>query len=448
MSDALPAVGGSPPPDSQLLAMTPLLQRWRRRGLVALAAWLAAFAVWMALAPVSGAAVGAGAFKVDTNRKSVTHRDGGIVAEIHVREGQIVSAGQLLVTLEDVRVDTSVDLLQAQLDAERLRESRCAAEASLSPDWQVHANPQVADAAKRAPDALARERGIFLARRSTLEAQQTSARSQSADVDQEIAAHQRNLRASADGERLAREELASNEALLKDNFVNRNRVIALERTVSEYASRTHAIEADLAQARQHRADLEGRLATLRQAHVQSASDDLRDATARIVDLQARLRAASDSARRQRVLAPVGGRLVDLKVNTPGSAVGPREPIVDIVPEGLPLLAEARLAADAVSGVHVGQAADLHLPGHVFRNLGMLDGKVVNVSADALVEPRSGITFFTVLIEPSPASLARLIRENVGPGMAVEVYINTSRRTPLEFLFDPLGSALRRAFRDQ
>lgn len=439
------------PPSHSAEARLPLnLKRWRLIGVLATLAWLAMFAGWVALAPLSGSAVGAGTFKVDTNRKTVSHRDGGNVAQIHVREGQVVKAGDLLFTLEDVRLDASVDLLRVQVDAELLRESRLGAEATMAAGWRPEANAALAASAKRAPDALQRERAAFAARREALEAQLATARRQATDITQETEAHQRNLVSSTEALRLAREEMSANEALLKDNFMNRTRVMGLQRTVAEYESRIHTIEADLAQARQHKSDLDGRLATLRQAHVQAAADEQRESTARLADLQARLRAASDSSRRQKVLAPVGGKLVDLKVHTTGSAVGPREPLVDIVPEGMPLLAETRLGADAISGVRLGQAADIHLPGHAFRQLGMLPGKVVNISADALTEARSGAPYFTVLVEPTPEALARL-RAAAGeptPGMAVEVFINTSRRSALEFLFDPLGSALRRAFRDQ
>ena len=441
----------APGGDAAVAAALPgLLRRWRNAGLWATAAWLALFAGWAALAPLSGAAVGQGLFKVDANRKTVSHRDGGNVAEIHVREGQLVRAGDLLLTLEDVRLDASVDLLRGQVDAELLRESRLGTEAALQPGWRPDTDPVLRAAAQRAKDAMARERAAFAARREALDAQQASARRQAADVALEMDAHERNLRASADALRLAREELTSNEALLKDNFINRTRVMALQRTVSEYESRIHTVEADLAQARQHRSDLDGRQATLRQAYIQQAADERRDSTARLADLQARLRAAADSSRRQAVLAPVSGRLVDLKVHTRGSAVGPREPLVDIVPDGVPLMVETKLGADAISGVRLGEAADIHLLGHAFRQLGMLEGRVVNISADALTEARSGAPYFTVLIEPTPAAMARLreVAGTVSPGQAVEVFINTSRRTPLEFLFDPLGSALRRAFRDQ
>jgi HlyD family type I secretion membrane fusion protein len=439
------------PGESTVAARTDLpaqLLRWRRNGLVALALWLALFFTWVALAPVSGAAMGQGVFKVAANRKSVTHRDGGIVAQIHVREGEVVRTGQPLLTLEDVRLDASVELLQAQLDAERLRESRLAAESAVTPAWKPEATPGLAEVARRVPDALARERGSFAARRSALDAQLAAARAQAADADQEILAHQRNMKSSAEGAKLAREELASNEALLKENFVNRVRVTTLQRTVVEYESRLHAIEAELAQARQTRAELAGRLATVPQAYAQSATDDLRESTGRIVDLQARLRAANDTSSRQVVVAPVGGRLVDLRIHTAGSAIGPREPIVDIVPEGEPLVAEVRLSADAVSGVREGLTADIRLPGHALRHLGMLEGRVVNVSPDAILEPRSGLPYFTLLVSPTPESLKALGAEQISAGMAVEVYVNTSRRTPLEFLFDPLTSALRRAFRDQ
>lgn len=434
--------------NTDTLDLPSMLMRWRRRGLVALAVWLLLFCTWVALAPVSGAAMGQGVFKVADNRKSVTHRDGGIVAQIHVREGDVVRVGQPLLTLEDVRLDASADLLLAQLDAERLRESRLMAESLLMPAWRPEATPGLAEVARRAPEALKRERGSFAARRSALEAQLAAARGQAADAEQEIAAHQQNLKSSAEGARLAREELASNEALLKENYVNRVRVTTLQRTVVEYESRLHAIEAELAQARQARAEIAGRLATVPQAYAQSATDDLRESTGRIVELQARLRAADDTSARQVVVAPVAGRLVDLRIHTAGSAIGPREPIVDIVPEGEALVAEVRLSADAVSGVRAGLTADIRLPGHALRHLGMLEGQVLKVSADALTDPRSGLPYFTVQVAPTAESLQALGSEKIGAGMAVEVFVNTSRRTPLEFLFDPMTSGLRRAFRDQ
>jgi HlyD family type I secretion membrane fusion protein len=428
--------------------MPQLVQRWQRRGLLAIGAWLLAMTAWVVWAPISGAVVGYGAVKVEADRLAVTHRDGGIVAQVLVREGQTVTKGQTLVLLEDARIDASVELLQAQLDSERLRRARLRAEAAVAARWSTAGDADATAAARRAPEALARERATFEARRRSFEGQLASVRSQLADTEGEIAAHQRNVQASGSAIRLAREEIESAQALQRENFVGRARVLALERTLAEAESRAQTSEAEGAQARQRKAELQGRVLNLRLAYVQNATDELRDTSARVTDLEARLRAGVDTAGRQRIVAPVAGRLVGLRVNTVGSAIGPREPIVDIVPADVPLRIEVRLAADAVSEVQPGQPVDIRLPGHTFRYVGTLEGRVLNVSPDALSDPRSGGTYFSVLVEPLPQALERLRGMTITPGMAAEVFIVTSQRSVLQFLLDPLTAGLRRAFREQ
>ena len=436
----------APPRNDDPTALPQLLRDWRRAGLIGLALWALSLGAWMALAPISGAVVGNGAIKVDADRQTVTHRDGGIVAQVLVREGQIVKAGQPLIVLEDARVDSTVELLQAQLDSERLRDSRLAAEAELRTAW-VPEGDEAVQAARRAPDALARERAAFEARRGSYMGQLASVRGQLADTQTEIAAYLRNKKASAEGAAMMRDEVQSNEALLAENFVNKTRVLTLKRSLSDYDSRIEAIEADLAKARQRKAELEGRLGTLRLSYVQAAADERRDVTPRVADLESRLRAGQDTAGRQQVLAPVAGRLVGLHVNTVGSAIGPREPIVDIVPSGVPLMVEAHLSPDAVSEVRPGQAAQIRLPGLDHRQFGMIDGRVVNVSPDSLQDAHGGAPYFTVLISPDAAALDQLGRESVTPGMGAEVFIKTSERSAMQFLLQPLTAGMRRGFRE-
>lgn len=438
---AFDAVGDDPAGVGRLFAA------WRRRGLLAIAAWGLGLWAWSTLAPISGAVVGAGIVKVESNRQTVSHRDGGFVAQVLVREGDVVRRGQPLVVLADARVDSSVDLLAAQLVAERLRNSRLQAEAALQPEWRV---PAVADAASdpaRALDATQRERAAFEARRRSLLAQVAAAQAQIGDTATEIAAYRRNNASTADALKLLNDEIAANEALLQENFVNRTRVLGLRRGVADYEARIETNQAELSKALQRQSELEGRVAQLRLAYVQTASEDLRDSNARIVDFEERLRAARDAAGRQVVAAPVDGRLVGLRVNTVGSAVGPHEPIVDIVPSGVPLVVDARVSAEAATEVHAGQRAEVRLLGYHPRSTGMLVGRVREISADALADARSGAPYFAVQVEVDPAAVAAAGLPALAPGMATEVYVRTSARTPLDFLLEPLVDGMRRSFRE-
>lgn len=424
-----------------------LLGRWRRMGLVAIALWLATFVLWALWAPISGAVVGQGLVKVEANRLTVTHRDGGTVAQVLVKEGESVTKGQELIVLEDTRVTATVDALQAQLSTERLRRSRLEAEAALQPDWGAAPPAELSGGSAREREAWQRERSAFQARRRTWLGQVESVRSQLLDVETEIAAQERNIVSTTEAVVLLKEELDANEALLKENFVHRARILTIRRGISEYDARMHASQAELSQARQRRAELKGRIESLRDAYVQAASEDLREVSVHIVDIEERLRAAQDSAGRQIVVAPGAGRLVDLRVNTVGSAIAPLEPVVDIVPADSPLVIELRLAPSVSSDVATGQAAEVKLLSGQQRAAALLPATVTHVAGDALTDPRTGMAYVMVRVEVAPQALDRLANLNMAPGMAAEVYIKTVERSALGFLLDPLMAGMRRGFRE-
>ncbi len=137
----------------------------------------------------------------------------------------------------------------------------------------------------------------------------------------------------------------------------------------------------------------------------------------------------------------------MRVNTVGSAIGAREPVVDVVPLDRPLVIETRVGAESIVDVRVGQSAEVRLLGTRQRELPMLDGRVTRVSADALVEPRSGLPYFAVQVEVQPPAEGFPPQIALIPGQSTEVYIRTSERTALEFLLEPLTAGLRRSFRE-
>jgi HlyD family type I secretion membrane fusion protein len=245
-----------------------------------------------------------------------------------------------------------------------------------------------------------------------------------------------------------REELALNQRLEQEQYVNRARVMAMQRGVSEYESRQFANEAELSQARQRLGALEARIRGLRDGLVQQSSEELREVSARITDVEQRLRSSTDDRSRQTVVAPESGRLVNLRINTPGSALGAREPIVDIVPADAPLQVEVHLPLDVAAEVHSGTTAELKLLTAEARYERLLAAKVVEVSADALTDERNGTPFLRALLQvtPEPGSAAAAA-DKLRPGMAAEVYIKTSERTPIGFLLEPVGGYFRRAFRE-
>lgn len=425
-------------------------QRQARRlilaGLAALAVALGLLAAWVALAPLAGATVALGTVRVDTHRKTVQHRDGGIVREILVREGDRVAAGQPLLTLDDARVDASYQMLRSQLDAQNLRQARLLAEREGAAAWQPPPalRPRIAE--PRLAEALAREQALFEARRGALHNQQRLLVQQLAQVELEQGAREREFAAMQQAVASMREELELNRALAEQAFVNRTRVMALERTAADYQSRIDANRAELAQARQRAGELQARLDALREGYRQEASTELRDTQGRIVELEEQLASAQDARQRLAVPAPASGRVVDLRVTTPGGSIGPRDALMDIVPDGSPLLVEVHVGVDAIAELRAGQPADVRLTAYRQRSTPLITGRVTQVSADALRDRESGAPYYVVQVALDPASLAAAGEVALQPGMAAEVFIRSRAGTVLDFLVEPLINAARRSLR--
>lgn len=418
-----------------------------RAGLLVLAAGAAAFAGWGLLAPLSGAVIAPGFVKIDLNRKVVQHQEGGLVRAIRVRDGERVTAGQELVLLDDVRIDAQLELLRTQLDAERAKAARLEAERAYAarPAYPRELTARRSD--PRIRELLEREDGLFRARRESVESQIAVLRRQIREAADEAAALSARLAAEERALALQKEELAANQRLLEQGYVQRTRILTLERAVAEYEARHGEHRALASQARQRATELELRILNLRSQYAQSAADELKEATSRIFDLEERLRPSQDAASRQRITAPIAGEVVNLRVFTPGSVIGPRDVLMEIVPDEKRLIVEARIRPEDVSYVRAGSAADVRLTAYKQRDTPLVEGSVTWVSADRLVDPQTSAAYYAVHVDVAPESLARAAGVKLQAGMPAEVYIRTDERTAFDYLLAPVTSGLRRAMRE-
>jgi HlyD family type I secretion membrane fusion protein len=423
-------------------AMRVELRRQTLRALVPLALVVALGGLWAAVAPLSGAIVAPAQIKVELNRKTVQHQEGGIVREILVRDGQRVSAGDPLVVVGDVRSHAELSLLQGQLRAERIRQARAAAEAALEPRFAVPA-----DLASEAAEHLARERALFAARRRTLDEQIVSFQAQIREARAQAAALETQISATETSTRLSDEELEINSRLALQGYVQRTRVLALQRAAADYRGKVGEYRSELALARQRAAELEARIAQTRNQYQTQAADELKEASAKVRELEDRLRPSQDQVERQLVRAPVDGEVMALRVSAPGEALGPRQPILDVVPAREKLVIEARIRPEDIDYVRKDAPAEVRVTAFDARTTPLLAGKVVFVSPDRVTKPESGESWFTAVVEVDAASLGDHPRVRLQAGMPAELYITTPARTVLEYLAKPLGGFASRGMRE-
>lgn len=419
-----------------------------RTGLLVIAAAFLGFGGWMALAPLSGAIIAPGAVKVDMNRKTVQHQEGGIVSEIRVRDGDRVSQGQVLIVLEDVRVDATLEQLKMQLDSERVRQARLAADASLSPEAAFPAD-LVARARNemKVAEMIRRETALFYARRQTLGEQVELVRQQRRQAEEEASALGRQIAAESRALSLQRDELVANRQLQSRGFVGEMRVKAVDRAAADYEARVGEHQAELARARQKAAELSLRMKTLENQFMQGAADEMKESGNKLFDLEERLRPTRDAVERQKIVAPIAGEVVDLKVTSVGAVIGPRDALLDIVPRDGKLIVEGRVRPEDIESVRVGGEADVRLTAFKARTTPVVVGHVVYVAGDRLVDRATGQPYYTVQVDVPARALKEAGDLRLQAGMPAEVFIRTAERTLLEYLLEPMTAYLRRALRE-
>ncbi len=418
-----------------------------RLGLAVLVLLVFGAGSWLVFAPLSGAVIAPAQVTIDMNRKTVQHQEGGIVKQILVRDGSHVRAGQVLLVLDDVRVDASSELLRTQIDGELAKSARLEAERALEPEAHFPAELAARASEPRLNELMQRENAVLVTRRALLDGQIGLLRDQIRETKREAAALADQIKAEERGLKWQRQELEANRSLAKQGFMSATRLLSFERAVADYESRQAEHQAELAKTRQRQGDFELRIVSLRNDYVQQATSELKDTTAHIYDLRERLRPTLDAAQRQRVVAPVAGEVVDLRVSTIGAVIAPREPLLDIVPENPDLSVEARMRPEDILYVKAGRAADVRLTAYKARTTPVVQGEVVYVSPDRLIDPATHASYYLVRVKLTREALKAAGDLELQAGMPAEVFIRTHARTPLQYLLEPITGFLERSFRE-
>jgi len=423
------------------------LRRLARAGWAVMALGVLFMGGWLVAAPLSGAVIAPAFVKVDMNRKVVQHQEGGIVKQILVRDGEHVKSGQVLVVIEDVKLDATLDLLRTQHDGERAKAARLEAERAILPEVKFPADLAARKGEAKVAEFLQRETTLFRARREALDTQVALLKKQMQQTSVEARALSDQIAAEERALKLQKDELQANQGLLEKGYVQKTRLMQLERSVAEYEARWGEHRAELSKTQQRASELELRVLAQRNQYVQSAADELKEISTRLFDLEERLRPSKDAAERQRIVSPIAGEVVGLRVFSSGAVVGPREVLMEIVPEDKTLIVEARIRPEDINHVRAGSEAEVRLTAYKQRTTPLVAGKVNYVSADRMVDPQNNAPYYVAHIDVPAQALADAGNLRMQAGMPAEVYIRTDSRTAFDYLFAPVTAYLRRGMRE-
>ncbi len=411
-------------------------KRFLRIGMLILLVLVGGFFAWAALAPLDAGVPAAGVTIVESKRKTVAHLSGGIVKEILVRDMQFVHAGDPLVVLDETTASAqyesankeylSLMAMKARLEAER-------ADAST-----IRFPEELIEAAKTDPEAgrqMALQRDLFAARRSSLASDLRVFEEQVRTYSQDAASKREQLT-------LLQEQLKGIRSLAAEGYAPQSQRLDLERQALDLQARL-----DLSQRQADEARL--RAAQRREEYRKEVESQLAEVAKQVAVLDEKRRALREELTRTVIKAPVDGYVNALAVHTVGGVVRPGEPLMEIIPADERLEFEVRVPAHLIEHVHQGLKADVMLQNFSKELPHPLEGEVVSVSADLVVDKDPNVP---------PHYLARVRltdkgRETLGnrllqPGMPVSVVIKTGERTFLHYLVDPLLRRFHQALTEQ
>jgi len=406
------------------------------------------FGGWAALAPLKSAALAPGTVIVENNRKTIKHLEGGIVGKIFVADGDVVSAGQTLIQLDDTQAQVMKERLRGRLLSGKALEARLLAERDKRDDIEF---PETLTGDKSATDevvdALNGQRSIFQTRRDSLIAQQRIFNRQIAQLHEEITGLRGQISSENTQLSLLSLEMKDVQTLVDKGLAKRSRLLSLQRGKAEIeGSRSRNIAA-IARAGQQISETELRLSELETQRLNEVVEELGQVQTEVFDLEERIRSSEDVLQRTDIRAPLDGTIVGLQVHTTGGVIAPGEPLMNLVPSGANMIVEAQIDPGDIDVVHADLPAQVRLTAFNQRNLAPLDGRVITISADRLTDERTGAPYFLAQI----ALVGDLSKETaiaLYPGMQAEVIIVTGERTMLEYIFRPIAQSLSRAFREE
>ncbi|MBJ3777391.1 HlyD family type I secretion periplasmic adaptor subunit [Acuticoccus mangrovi] len=426
------------PNDPPIFAIS--MRRYVTIGFLTTFVLVVGFGGWAAVARIAGAVVASGVLVVGSSVKDVQHREGGIVAAIHVENGDRVHAGDVLVELDDTQPRAGRNLVAAQLEALQARVDRLAAErdgkdaVAFRPALLEHAeDPAITE-------LLAGQRAVFAARRATLSGETEQLDEQINQLQEQIGGLEAQQTAKRQEIELVRAELGDLNALLARDLVPRSRVTAREREAVRLDGEDGELTARIASARGHVAEIRMQILQVEKEFQRKVLDEITELQTEIATLTERTVAADDELSRVAVRAPVDGLVHELAVTTVGGVVAPGATLMKIVPQTDDLVVEAHVSPINVDEIAPGQIAEVMMTGLPSRVTPRLNGTVTRVSPDRIVDERRGLDYFTVDVSLSKTERARLGDVALMPGMPASVFIRTRERTVLDYLVEPLMNA--------
>lgn len=398
---------------------------------------------WASVATLDEVTTGEGRVIPSSQIQVLQNLEGGILAKIHVREGEIVEQSQVLLTIDDTQAASKYREDRARVLALRASVARLRAE-------QVGQPPEFPDevVAER-PDLVETELAVYGARTNELRSSIEVYRRQIEQRKQELVELDSRIGQLTENLALGNEELGILAPLVEQGVSARIELIRLQRQVNDIEGDLKAARQSVPRARSALNEVRRRVEERRAAYLSEVASALAAARGELASVSEVMASAQDRVRRTEIRSPVQGTVIKLYINTIGGVIRPGEDLLEIVPLEDNLLVEAHIRPADIAFLHPGQAAKVKITAYDFAIYGGIDAELEQISADTILN-EEGERFYQIRVRTKRNFMVD--REGnslpIIPGMVAEVDILTGKKTVLQYLMKPILRAGGRAMRER
>ena len=436
----MPALPDAPRPLADVLPLDD--HRPARLGRWLVLAGFGGFLLWAALAPLDKGVAVSGSVVVAGHRQAVQHPTGGVVARLLVHDGEAVSAGQVLLTLDATRPRAERDTLRQQYRDAQAAAVRLAAETEGQAQLRFPPSLPADDPDMQASQALHQQ--LFASRREAQRLQQAALREGLAGARAHLAGLESAQRYRREQREALLQQLQGLRGLAQEGYIPRNRLLENERLLAQLDGELGEAVGAIGHARQQVQELGWRERQQAEEYRRDLHQQQVDNRLRLGELASRLASAEFELAHTEVRAPVAGTLVGLAVFTPGGVIAPGQQLMEVVPRDAPLLVDARAPVELVDRLRPGLPVELLFAAFNQSSTPRVPGELVLVSADRLLDEQTREPYYQVRIRVSEDGARQLAGLDIRPGMPVQAFVRTGERSLLNYLFKPLADRLHLA----
>ncbi len=423
------------------------------------------FGVWAGIAPLDSASHASGIVVVDSSRRIIQHKEGGIVEKIFVKDGDKVKKDDPLIELNNATLKPQLDTLLNRRLNYRVWLARLKAEKNnsnqINLDQELLENIQSPEINK----IVMNQQSQFDSRRDMVQGQLSGLDKKIEQHNQEIVSQEAQLESTKLQLKLTKEQVVVLTDLFEKGLAQKPRLIEQQSREAQLIAAVSGIESKIINTRKVITELEIEKENVKSKFSAEINREIREVSEKLDETKESIKGAEDQFTRLLIKSPINGTVSKVQMNTIGGVVGSGMNIMTIIPDDDNLVIDAFVRPQDIDSVYVGLSAKVRISAFKSRSTGPLDGIVTSVSPD-LTEPSEIDKVYNVILQQQQGQGGPMYKVKINvdkeqlkkiskyrdyelyPGMQADVAIVTGERTLLQYLLDPVTSTFWHAFTEK